>query len=196
MGVLDDLRRAREDYERGDLGAALAAWSSADLDALEPESLVDLADAAFLLGDRESAQARRCARVRPAPRRGRPSAGAVRCAFYLAMRAGTGGDAGPGRRLGGPRAAAILDASTRTSAERGYLAFLRMYGHIMGGDFEGAGRLAAEAEALGREHGDPELLALGLVRGRPGRALRGSGAEAMAAFDEAMLNLADPRSRR
>ena len=189
MGVLEDLRRAREDYERGDLRAAFAGWSSADPDSLDARTLVDLADAALLIGDVEPAQAamraafdRFVAEEAFGP--------AVRCAFYLAMRAGTSGDQAQAGAWAG-RAAAIL-AEHPDLGERGYLVFLRMYGHIAGGDFEGAGRLAAEAEALGREYRDPELLALGLVGvGRAG-LYAGRVAEAMAAFDEAMLNLAEP----
>ena len=160
MGVLDDLRQAREAYERGDLRAAFAAWSSADQAALDTRSLIDLADTAMLIDDHESAQvAMRAAFDRHV------AAGAfgdaVRCAFYLAMRAGTSGDDAQAGAWAG-RAGAIL-AEHPDLGERGYLSFLRMYGHVMGGDFEGARVLAAEAEALGREHGDPELLALGLV---------------------------------
>ena len=115
---------------------------------------------------------------------------AVRCAFYLAMRAGTSGDQAQAGAWAG-RASAILGEHPDLG-ERGYLVFLRMYGHVVGGDFEGAGRLAAEVAAIGREHRDPELLALGLVGiGRSG-LYTGRVPEAMAAFDEAMLNLAEP----
>ncbi|RYP86825.1 LuxR family transcriptional regulator [Nocardioides guangzhouensis] len=189
MGVLDDLRQAREDYERGDLRAAFAGWSSADPGALDTRTLVDLANTALLIGDNDSAQAA----MRTAFDRHLTDGEfgpAVRCAFYLAIRAGTSGDQAQAGAWAG-RAGAILDDHPALG-ERGYLTFLRVYGHVMAGDFEGAGRLAAEAASIGREHGDPELLALGLVGiGRAG-LYSGRVSEAMAAFDEAMLNLAEP----
>ena len=189
MGVLDDLRQARDDYERGDLRAAFAGWSAADPAALDASTLMDLADTALLLGDHESAQAAMRAAFDRHLAQG-AFGPAVRCAFYLAMRAGTSGDQAQAGAWAG-RAGAILGEHPDLG-ERGYLAFLRMYGHIVGGDFEGASLLAAEAEAAGREHGDPELLALGLVGiGRAG-LYAGRVPESMAAFDEAMLNLADP----
>jgi ATP/maltotriose-dependent transcriptional regulator MalT len=189
VGVLDDLRRAREDYERGDLRAAFAVWSDADPADLDTDVLLDLADAAFLLGDRGGGQhvlqvafERHVAADEHGP--------ATRCAFYLAMRAGTGGDQAQAGAWAG-RAGAIVQEHPDL-AERGYLCFLRMYGHVVAGDYAGAARLAAEAEAIGRTHRDPELLALGLVGvGRAG-LYAGQVSEAMAAFDEAMLNLADP----
>ena len=191
MGVVDDLRRAREDFERGDLAAALDTWNGAGLDRLSADELVDVADAAFLLGDRvtsldilQRAYGRHLDDGDPA--------GAVRCAFYVAMRGGTGGDAALARAWAG-RGQRLLETMDHDVTARGYLAFLRMFGHIMGGDHEGARTLADEAEDLGRRHGDPELLALGLC-GQGRIALYGGRVPtAMAAFDEAMLSLADPR---
>ena len=108
------------------------------------------------------------------------------------MRGGTGGDAALARAWA-ERGQRLLAEMGPDVAARGYLAFLRMFGHIMGGDFEGARGLADEAEGLGRRHGDPELLALGLCgQGRVALHL-GRVPFAMAAFDEAMLSLSDPR---
>ena len=191
MAVVDDLRRAREDYERGDLAAAMAAWTGAGVDALNAAELMDVADAAFLLGDRETsldllqrAYARHLDDGNPGD--------AVRCAFYVAMRGGTGGDAALARAWAG-RGERLLEGMGPDVAARGYLAFLRMFGHVMAGDHAGARSLADEAEDLGRRHDDPELLALGLCGQGRVALYDGRVAAAMPAFDEAMLSLADPR---
>jgi len=52
MGVIDDLRRAREDYERREWVAAYRALSDLDDSALEAHDFTALATTAFLLGRR------------------------------------------------------------------------------------------------------------------------------------------------
>ena len=50
MGVLEDLARARTDYERGDWATALDIWSGVDQDDLGVEDLRGAAQSAYLLG--------------------------------------------------------------------------------------------------------------------------------------------------
>ena len=55
MGVLEDLVRARTDYERGDWAAALDTWSGVVPDEMGADDLRAAAVAAYLLGRRDQA---------------------------------------------------------------------------------------------------------------------------------------------
>ena len=55
MGVLEDLARARTDYERGDWAAALDSWSGVVPDEMGAEDLRAAAISAYLVGRREAA---------------------------------------------------------------------------------------------------------------------------------------------
>ena len=158
-GLVDDLRRAREDYERGDLGGRDHGWSVPDPTPWAPPS------------DGRRRRRRSCSatatpaldlrpRAMPTPRRGRLGR-RVRCAFYLAMRVGTGGDQAQARAWAG-RGQRLIEERTRTRRAR----LLRVPADVR--PHHGRrlspvrGVLADAADDLGREHGDPELLALGL----------------------------------
>lgn len=188
MGLVDDLVRAREVYERGDWAAAFAAYSEFDLVMLEDDDLSGLATAAYLIGrhDESVAALERCFRLRVDA--GRPTA-AARCAFWLAMVFTNAGE----RAMGGgwmARAQRLLDELDEDVVERGYLRILEMFGHIAQGEFEGIAACAADITAYGRRFGDPDLLAMGLSS--QGRVLLYQGAvrEGLALFDEAMLGIA------
>ncbi len=53
MGVLEDLARARTDYERGDWAAALDSWSGVEPDEMGADDLHAAAITAYLLGRRD-----------------------------------------------------------------------------------------------------------------------------------------------
>src|SRR6188768_4176557 len=55
MGVLEDLDRARQTYERGDWAAAFDDWSGVDPSAMGADDLVALGTAAYLVGRRDDA---------------------------------------------------------------------------------------------------------------------------------------------
>ncbi|MEX2275528.1 MAG: response regulator transcription factor [Actinomycetota bacterium] len=72
-------------------------------------------------------------------------------------------------------------------AEHGYLLYLSAEGALGGAGMEGAQELARQVQRSGRQHGDPTLVALGVLC--EGRALlkQGRVAEGMPLLDEAMV---------
>ena len=84
MGLVDDLRTARETYERGDWVTAFETWSDVDPAALGPEDLRRLGTAAQLLGQEEACvDALQRAFQAYVDRGDLPAA--VRCAYWLSM---------------------------------------------------------------------------------------------------------------
>jgi DNA-binding NarL/FixJ family response regulator len=161
MATVDELIRAREEFERGEWAGALHRWSAADPSSLTGDDLVSAAAAAELIGRvRESEDLYR--RAHEDRLAAGDVAGAVRCAFHLSMVAGTLGDpsAAAGWAARGERLLADLPAE---APETGYVAFAQMFGHLRAGRFPEARACALRAEDVGRRSHDPELLALGLV---------------------------------
>ena len=188
MGVVDDLVRARETYERGDWAAAFAAWAELDDAALTDTDLSGLAMAAYLLGRRDDAvrALQRCFQVRVAAGQ---LAAAVRCAFWLGM---VFSNAAERAVAGGWRARAqrLLDDIGTDVVERGYLRILDLFGHLARGEFESIAACAEDVAEYGRRFADPDLVAMGLSS--KGRMLLYQGAvqHGLALFDEAMIGIA------
>lgn len=188
MGVVDDLVQARTDYEQGDWSAALDIWSGVEPAGMRADDLHDAGVAAYLLGRRDASvdyEQRAFAACQEAG----DLTGAIRCCFHLAMVFGTSGEAALARGWTA-RADRILDDLTDGAVERGYVSVLHMYGHLDAGDLPAASAAAAHATAAGREHGDPDLLALGLCS--QGRLTMYSGriADGLRLLDEAMAGVA------
>jgi ATP/maltotriose-dependent transcriptional regulator MalT len=187
MGVLDDLARARTDYERGDWAAALDSWSGVVPDEMGADDLRGAAEAAFLLGRRDAAVDfyQRAFHLYE-------SAGdrttATRCCFHLAMILGTGGE--PALSAGwGARAGRLAD-ELGDGVEHGYVAFLQMHLNIHSGNWPAAAECSDKATAIARRHGDPDLLALGLVSQGRLAIYSGQVAEGLARLDESMAGAA------
>ena len=117
MGVLEDLARARTDYERGDWAAALDSWSGVVPDEMGADDLRAAAITAYLLGRRDAA------------------VDYFQRAFHLFESAGRPVDGGPlllppgddpghrrraraGGRVGGPRRSAGRGAGRRRGGGR------------------------------------------------------------------------------
>ena len=161
MGVLDDLRQRAGGLRARRLAAALRrAGPSADLDGLERRRPRRRSPtAAYLLGDHDDRVGVLQRAFGRTSTTGDPSA-AVRCAFYLAMRAGTSGEPGAGAGPGpAARRAAARRASARTSSSAATSRSCGCSAHSCGGDFEGA----RSAGRRGRRHRPP------LPRPRPAR---------------------------
>lgn len=190
MGVVEELAGARADYERGDWVAAYSAWSTVDQAVLGADDLVDVGVAAFLLGHRdESVRAlQRAYHLRVGEG---DVAGAVRVAFRLAMVLATGGEPAlfAGWTARAERLLADLPDGGRDTAERGYVAFLRLHRALGTGDFVAATELASEVTAVGRDLADPDLLALGLCSSGRLSVYAGQVAEGLALLDEAMVGV-------
>ncbi len=187
MGVVDELLRARADFERGDWAAAVDQWSEVEPEQMSADDLSAAATAAFLVGQRDTAVAslQRSFRLRE---RSGDQAGAVRCCFHLAMILATGGE--PALAAGwGARAERLVEEIGDDGLERGYVAFLRMFSHLQSGDFAAASECADDTTAMARAHADPDLLALGLCSQGRMALYSGRVADGLGLLDESMAGL-------
>jgi DNA-binding CsgD family transcriptional regulator len=188
MGVLDDLVRARESFERRDWVRAYDALSDLDPTTLGADDFARLATAAFLLGRNNDCVLALQRAYQVNLKAGEPLA-AVRCAFWLAMVLLSGGEAAVG---GGwvARAQRLLDEVPGDVVERGYVRLVIMFRHIVSDEFPAAAAAATEVTSYGRRFHDPDLVAMGLCA--QGRMLLYSGRvrEGLAALDEAMVGVA------
>src|SRR5262245_14373795 len=178
--------RGRESYGRHAWTEAVAALSAADeATPLEPDDLVLLAMAAYLVGhdDESTAVLERAhheflgrGAVEPA----------ARCAFWLAffLLGGAQFERGSGWLARGRR---LLDADGRECAERGYLLFAARMIAIFQGELEAAYDTFGAAAEIGERHGEADLVTL--ARHGQGRALirQGREPEGKALLDEVMV---------
>jgi DNA-binding CsgD family transcriptional regulator/tetratricopeptide (TPR) repeat protein len=187
MVGVDELIRARAEFERGEWASALDRWRGVDPGSLRGDDLTSAAEAAELLGrPRESLDLyRRAYEERMAAG---DVEGAARCTFHLAMICATTGDTSASAAWVG-RGDRLLGSLPDGSVEVGYLSFARMFGHLRAGRFEEAAACAAEATDRGRAHGDHALVAMGL--GSQGRlAIYGGRVPpGLALLDESMLEV-------
>lgn len=187
MAGVDDLVRARAEFERGAWASALERWSALDPADLGGDDLLAAASAAHLLG--------RIAVSTDLYRRAHEErlgvgdvAGAVRCGWHLAMIATTTGDASAAAGWVA-RATRLLDDLPAGSVETGYVAFARMFGHLREGRLEDARDCARVAAERGRRLGDRALLALGLCALGRLSIYAGEVRDGLALLDEAMLEV-------
>ena len=131
MGVIDDLARARQAYERRDWVTAYGALSDVDDEALDADDFARLAMAAFLVGRKNDCiQAlQRAFRAHLDRDEVLP---AVRCGFWLAMTLITTGEPAVGSGWVG-RCQRLLEDVDEDVVERGYLVQLDMFRHIFSG---------------------------------------------------------------
>ena len=185
MAGVDDLVRARAEFERGEWSRALGRWVEADPDRLSGDDLASAAEAANLLGRlRLSTDLYR--RAHEERLAAGDVAGAVRCAFHLSMIAGTNGDPSAG---GGwaSRAERLLEELPADTVEAGYVAFAQMFGHLHGGRLDRARACADTATDRGRTCGDRGLLAMGLVSQGRLSIYGGRVPEGLSLLDESMV---------
>jgi DNA-binding CsgD family transcriptional regulator len=188
MGVVDDMRQAREIFERGDWAAAFEAWSDLDAATLGPDDLHRLATAAVLLGkDDEGVSALQRAFQAYADRG--ELAPAARCAFWLGRVFAINEDMALAAGWTA-RADRLLEEIGEDVVERGYVMFLHMFRFIEAQDWATAFEQAVGVTEHGRRFADPDLLALGLSS--QGRLTLYSGRvpDGLALFDEAMVGVA------
>ena len=187
MGVVEELVRARDAYDRRDWLSAYEGLSDVGADALTAADFFRLATVAFLLGHRND-----CVQAMQRAHRlhldaGEPTA-AARCGLWLAMVLEIAGESAV---AGGwaSRSERLLDQVAEDVVERGYLLIERMYGHVFSGEMDQALPLATEAEDYGRRFTDPDLTALAVSS--VGRILMHSGRvpEGLARMDESMTGV-------
>jgi len=188
MGIVEELVRGREAFERREWAGAYEQLSGVDPERLSRDDLLRLGMSAYLLGDNDG-----CVRVLQQAYQAELDAdeplGAVRIAFWLGLVLLTSGNAAV---AGGwvARAHRLLETQPENLVERGYVLIHDMHQRISEGDLPAAASIAPRITEIGRRFGDPDLVALGLCS--EGRLLlyAGRAAEGVALFDEAMVGVA------
>lgn len=189
MGVVDEMVRAREAYERRDWLTAFEA-----LDEASPEVGDDfdrLGAAALLVGRKNDCVTAYQRAFGAHLEAGEPMA-AVRSAFFLGYQlistwepaVAAGWRARAGRLVDEARAAGAADV-----VEQGYLLILDLLAQVGQGAWEEAAGTAAAITGYGRRFADPNLLAMGLAS--EGRLATRSGKvqHGLGLLDEAMVLL-------
>jgi DNA-binding CsgD family transcriptional regulator len=187
VGVMEDLHRAREAYERREWVAAYRELSDLDEAELRAEDFAALAITAYLLGRRnDCVHALQRAYQASVEAGDRPAA--VRAAYLLTMTLWQAGEMAVGHGWHA-RAARLLDEVDEDVVERGYLYVAEMMGHILNGEFAEAFPLAPRITDYGRRFDEPDLLALGL--NAEGRLMIYSGrvADGLKRMDEALVGV-------
>jgi DNA-binding CsgD family transcriptional regulator len=187
VGVVEDMARAREAFERREWVAAFDGLSGATDDAGTAADFARLATTAFLLGRRND-----CIQAMQRACRTHLDAGetlpAVRCAQQLAMVLLSDGELAV---AGGwiARAQRLLAEVEGDVVERGHVLTAVMFRHVVLQEFEQAYPLSLEIVDYGRRFGDADLLADGL--NAQGRMLMYAGhvPEGLALLDEAMTGI-------
>ena len=187
MGVVQDLHRAREAYERRDWVAAYQALSDLDETELKAEDFLALATTAYLLGRRNDC-VHALQRAYQAALASGDRQAAVRAAYLMTITLWQAGELAVGNGWHA-RAARLLDELEDDVAERGYLCDLEMMGHILAGEFAEAFPLAPEITDHGSRHHEPDLLALGLHAEGRLMLYSGSVADGLKRMDEAMAGV-------
>lgn len=181
------VEQARGAYARGDWPEAYDAWSASDLVSLPAPDLDDFATAAELLGHHDAAVLALQHKFRLQEQAGDPR-GAVRAAVRLAMSCATHGE--PALFSGwSARAEALVEEVGTESAEAGWVAFVRMFGHLNRGDIPQASAQADLATDAGRRHRDPDLAAMGLTGQGRLRLYTDRVPDGLACLDEAMVRV-------
>jgi ATP/maltotriose-dependent transcriptional regulator MalT len=183
MGVVDDLVAGREAFERREWAVARDRLAgAADLGA---EDLEALALAAYLSGDHDT-----CLGAWQRAFHIREDAGETRLAFRDAFWIGFVLDSTGQESVAEgwvARATRLLESVPDDAVERGYLGISALYRHLHRGEFPEALACAEQVSATGKESGDANLLAMGVMC--LGRLLIFSGRvrEGLSLLDESMV---------
>ncbi|MFE7902944.1 LuxR C-terminal-related transcriptional regulator [Streptomyces sp. NPDC057424] len=187
MSMVDDLRRAREEYERREWVAAYRALSDLDETELQADDFMALAVTAHLLGRRNDC-VQALQRAFQAYRDRDDTLGAVRAAYWLTVVLWQGGEVAIGSGWLA-RAERLLDDHGGDVVERGYLLERATMGHIIKGEFAEAFVAVPKVTECGRRFDDPDLTAMGLhMEGRM-KIFAGQVADGLSLLDEAMVSV-------
>ena len=187
MGVVEDLRRARQTYERREWVAAYRALSDLDEAELEAADIAALATTAYLLGRRNDCVLA-LQRAYQASLDAADQQTAVRSAYWLTIILWQAGELAVGNGWL-TRASRLLDDLDGDDVERGYLCEAQLMGHVLNGQFAQALPLAARIADYARRFDDADLTALGLHA--QGRLTLYSGrvADGLTLMDEALAGV-------
>ena len=188
MGVVDDLHRAREAYERREWVSAYRTLSDLDESDLTAGDFEALAITAYLLGQRNDCVQATQRAYQASADRGDVLA-AVRSALWLWPSVLFEGGEGAIASGWVARAQRLLDEVEGDVVERGYLLQMQAFGHIMQGEIAEAAAVAPQVTDYGRRFHDPDLLAVGLhFEGRLA-IYSGRVADGLRLLDEAMVGV-------
>lgn len=187
MGIVDELLRAREAFDRRDWLAAYDGLAAAGNDSLLAADFADLGTAAFLVG-RHNDCIQALQRAHQAHLAAGGTTAAVRCAFWLAL---TLLDRGEAAVANGwiKRAERLLGSTDGDTVEHGFVAFVRMLQEIYAGDFPTATERARAVTGFGWRFREPDLLASGLMAQGRMAIYGGRVADGLAFLDEAMVGV-------
>lgn len=187
MGVMDDLVRAREAFERREWAASYEALSRREPSTLSVEDFARLATAALLVGRRNDC-VQALQRAYQLSRDIGHVANAARCAFWLAMvLVEIGEDAVSSGWIA--RAERVLDETSGDTVEHGYVAFYHLHRAVHAGRDDEARRRADEVVAYGARFAEPDLTALGMSAQGMLQILAGRVRDGSALLDEAMIEV-------
>jgi DNA-binding CsgD family transcriptional regulator len=188
VGLVEELVRARADFERGDWAAALTGWRDVDPDTLGGDDLMRLGTACWLSGRYDDCVGA-LQRVFQIRSEAGEAAGSARAAVLLAM---TSALAGQHAVAGGweARVDRILDELGQDVVEQGYRAMLQMFRHIGAAEWTQAAECAVVIGEYGRRFRDPDLIAMGLCAQGRLTLYTGRVPDGLALFDEAMVGVA------
>jgi DNA-binding CsgD family transcriptional regulator len=187
MSMLEDLRHAREAYERREWVSAYRALSDLDDAELAAEDFMALATTAHLLGHRNDC-IQALQRAFQAHHDSGNVLGAVRAACSLIAVLWLGGEVAIGSGWLA-RVERLLDQHGGDVVEQGYLLEQATFGHIIKGEFAEAFVTVPKVTEYGRRFGDPDLTAMGLhMQGRL-TIFSGKVADGLRLLDEAMVSV-------
>jgi ATP/maltotriose-dependent transcriptional regulator MalT len=182
----DALERGRDHHAGRAWTDAYEALSNADREgSLGGEDLELVATAAYMVG-RENEYLEFLGRAYRAHLDAGDSLSAFHSSFWVGVNLARRGEMGPASGWLG-RARRLLDREEGDCVERGYMMLPRVFELEGGGDWESAGRIAAEAAEIGERFADADLPAL--ARHEQGHVLirQGQVREGLGLLDEAMV---------
>jgi ATP/maltotriose-dependent transcriptional regulator MalT len=186
--AIPDLERARAAYAERSWLEAYEAYASADADgSLPPEDLELRAIAARMLA-RDAEAVELLERAHHAYLERGDTARSAYCAGWIGMSLAYQGAVGP---AGGwlARADRLLADVPGETAVHGYALLPIMFRLEAAGEFEAAAETAGEAAAIGRRHGDAELMALAIHAQGQMLVSAGRVPAGLALLDEAMVTV-------
>jgi DNA-binding CsgD family transcriptional regulator len=183
-----DLERARAAYAERSWLEAYEAFARADeAEPLAPADLELRATTARMLA-RDDEAVEILERAHHAYLEQGETSRAAYCAGWIGMTLFFSGASGPASGWLA-RAQRLLEDVPEETPLHGYVLLTVMYRHGSAGDLEAAVAAAAEAAAIGRRHGDPELMALAIHGHGHMLVLAGRVPEGLALLDEAMVTV-------
>ncbi|MEV6236181.1 LuxR C-terminal-related transcriptional regulator [Lentzea sp. NPDC051838] len=161
---------------------AYTAFSGRDLDAADLELF---ARTAYMLG-RDDEYVRALEQAHQAHLRAGAPMRALRCAFWVGHSLLFHGQMAPA--LGWfARARRLLERERGDVAERGYVLIADMLDHLIGGEAEAAGLVAAEIVEVGERFGDDDLVAMGMMEQGHSLVRLGRARDGLRLIDETMV---------